>query len=577
MAKKQTVESIGMVILFIVLLLVFLAGIYFIYVYSFYPVSTPTPTMSNIQDVDQGNNTDVSSCPNLLIQRGSQLYMFDTNKPTLSGANPVIFDSLDDYIYYVKVQRTDYGRHCPILFLQQESTTQGEDVYRVRPSPFDLEAGTPTPTAATPTQLAAVKTYFNNGSAGDESAPTQSPTLSSTLSPTTKLQGYSSGTLSQFSLATKAPVSLMNAQSQPLVNPGVGVPVPIPTLSTPKPVPYIDANSSHPPYNDTGYFAFDPFGQYQGVFTTVDVIHDETRKDTVNGFSDNAMDPNWGGVIFTANQVASGKYAEDNVFKPVFSGSPNVYTNPNFLPSINALPAAPLSSTSYDVGPPSNFTINPSTSQSGGYQSSSNNSTNPSQSSGNSSYQSSSNLAATSTTSPQSSGNSSYQSSSNSNSSATFTPTPSMTATSTPGMTATSRPSMTATSTPGMTATSRPSMTATSTPSMTATSTPSMTATSTPSMTATSTPSMTATSRPSMTATSSPGMTATSSPGMTATSSPGMTATSSPGMTATSRPSMTATSSPSMTTTRQPLGLKPGPITITNVNNQESLTTKVKA
>jgi hypothetical protein len=56
----------------------------------------------------------------------------------VDGINPIQFGSLDDYIRYLEVQRKS-GIHCPVLYLQQESNDQGQDVYRMRPSPFDLQ------------------------------------------------------------------------------------------------------------------------------------------------------------------------------------------------------------------------------------------------------------------------------------------------------------------------------------------------------------------------------------------------------------------------------------------------------
>ena len=41
---------------------------------------------------------------------------------------------------YVKEQQAQ-GNNCPILFLQEETDVEGNDVYRVRPSPFDLQGG----------------------------------------------------------------------------------------------------------------------------------------------------------------------------------------------------------------------------------------------------------------------------------------------------------------------------------------------------------------------------------------------------------------------------------------------------
>ena len=35
------------------------------------------------------------------------------------------------------------GEVSPVLFLQEETNAQGEDVFRVRPSPFDLQGGLP--------------------------------------------------------------------------------------------------------------------------------------------------------------------------------------------------------------------------------------------------------------------------------------------------------------------------------------------------------------------------------------------------------------------------------------------------
>ena len=47
---------------------------------------------------------------------------------------------LHEYSTFVKNQQAQ-GSDCPILFLQEEADVQGNDVYRVRPSPFDLQGG----------------------------------------------------------------------------------------------------------------------------------------------------------------------------------------------------------------------------------------------------------------------------------------------------------------------------------------------------------------------------------------------------------------------------------------------------
>jgi hypothetical protein len=61
------------------------------------------------------------------------------------------------------------------------------------------------------------------------------------------------------------------------------------------------------------YPGFDPYGQYTGVYTKLDAIHDSTEQAPV---SDNPMDTNWGGVRHSVRQVASGKYAGNEVGRP---------------------------------------------------------------------------------------------------------------------------------------------------------------------------------------------------------------------------------------------------------------------
>jgi hypothetical protein len=88
------------------------------------------------------NNSEEDGCPDLLIQRGNVLLLYNTKKPD-DETNPIPFFNLDEYINYLEIQK-DKGGTCPTLFLQQENNAQGKEVYRVRPSPFDLQGGLPT-------------------------------------------------------------------------------------------------------------------------------------------------------------------------------------------------------------------------------------------------------------------------------------------------------------------------------------------------------------------------------------------------------------------------------------------------
>lgn len=107
-------------LILVFLLIVFLAGLYY--------YSTKVENMETMS----------KDCPDLLIRKGNTLLLYNTK----SKEDPLPFYNLDEYINYLEIQRRA-GKTCPILFLQYESTAQGKDIYRMRPSPFDLQGGTP--------------------------------------------------------------------------------------------------------------------------------------------------------------------------------------------------------------------------------------------------------------------------------------------------------------------------------------------------------------------------------------------------------------------------------------------------
>jgi len=188
----------------------------------------PTITKENLENmlsdevplerVQMGQN----ECPNLLIRSADRLYLHNTNV-VQSDSNPVVFENLDSYLEYLKTQRLQNNSACPILFLQEENDTQGQNVYRMRPSPTSMEGGGQT-----------------------------------------------------------APIRI------------------------------VDGSRDNPPYNQNQYAGFDPIGFNQGQFTELDQIHNSTA--TAN-ISDNPMDPNWGGTLFSREAVESGKYAGNEVGK----------------------------------------------------------------------------------------------------------------------------------------------------------------------------------------------------------------------------------------------------------------------
>ena len=81
-------------------------------------------------------------CPNVLIQKGTEFYLYNSNLAKVPGVNPVRFESLEDYTEFMEWQRSQ-GIRCPILYLQESYDAQGNAVYNVRPSPTDLMGGLP--------------------------------------------------------------------------------------------------------------------------------------------------------------------------------------------------------------------------------------------------------------------------------------------------------------------------------------------------------------------------------------------------------------------------------------------------
>lgn len=92
------------------------------------------------QDIIEGFNTAL--CPNILIQKGSSIYLYNSNKAKVPGVNPLRFNNLEDYTEFIQWQRSQ-GIRCPVLFLQQSYDTQGQEVYKIRPDVIETDGGLP--------------------------------------------------------------------------------------------------------------------------------------------------------------------------------------------------------------------------------------------------------------------------------------------------------------------------------------------------------------------------------------------------------------------------------------------------
>jgi hypothetical protein len=200
------------------ILIVFLAGLYFYVTYG-----NKHPLLEGLT-----TNNGQLRCPNLLIQKGPKYYLYNTNLAKVPGVNPIEFNNLEEYNEFLEWQR-GAGIRCPVLYVQNSYDAQGNRVYKVRPSVTELEGGLPPTTTVSPplrfTQL-------------------------------------------------------------------------------------VDASRSDAPYNQGGYPAFDQSSYYVGVLTPLDQIKVSNHNLL---FSDNAMDPNWGGPQYTKALVDTGFYKDGNV------------------------------------------------------------------------------------------------------------------------------------------------------------------------------------------------------------------------------------------------------------------------
>jgi hypothetical protein len=91
-----------------------------------------------------------------------------------------------------------------------------------------------------------------------------------------------------------------------------------PTTTVPLPLKFtelVDATQGDQPYNKNGYPAFDQSSFYVGAITPLDMIKNSNYNML---YSDNPMDPNWGGGEYTQALTDSGYYKgnEVSIYKP---------------------------------------------------------------------------------------------------------------------------------------------------------------------------------------------------------------------------------------------------------------------
>jgi hypothetical protein len=91
-------------------------------------------------------------CPTILVQKDKAFYLYNPSVAEVPGVNPIQFSNLEEYVEFVEWQRSQ-GINCPVLYLQNSYDTQGNSVYKVRPSVTDLQGGLPPTANPNPTLL----------------------------------------------------------------------------------------------------------------------------------------------------------------------------------------------------------------------------------------------------------------------------------------------------------------------------------------------------------------------------------------------------------------------------------------
>lgn len=64
-------------------------------------------------------------CPNVIMESGGQIHLYNTRKAKVPGVNPITLNSINDYPQLMAFLNAK-GMNCPALFLRQGRNAQGE-------------------------------------------------------------------------------------------------------------------------------------------------------------------------------------------------------------------------------------------------------------------------------------------------------------------------------------------------------------------------------------------------------------------------------------------------------------------
>ena len=109
----------------LIILVIFVLGIYY---------------YANSYQVLENMENKESECPNMLIEKDGEIYLFNSKKPLKDNENPIKFNNLEDYAKFVKLQK-DNNIECAALVLQYTTDTQNNDLIQIKSSIFESDGG----------------------------------------------------------------------------------------------------------------------------------------------------------------------------------------------------------------------------------------------------------------------------------------------------------------------------------------------------------------------------------------------------------------------------------------------------
>ena len=119
--------------LILITCLIILGLYYYINSYKYYE------TMENNESKSESAN---HRCPNMLIEKDGNYYLYNSKLAIVPGVNPIRFNSLEDYSEFIDWQNSQ-NISCPVLYLQYSTDAQNNELIQVKPSIFENQGGLP--------------------------------------------------------------------------------------------------------------------------------------------------------------------------------------------------------------------------------------------------------------------------------------------------------------------------------------------------------------------------------------------------------------------------------------------------